>query len=153
MQISIFFALLIGVVTAGSLRSSSVEFSSIEIRMATETCGDELYDPTESICCDGVLSSLSMCGSTSTSDVRCCGKRAFTDTRLACCGGTLDLKQGDRHNNACCGGFSFDQTTHMCCQGTFHPKPKGDEEELACCRTRAYSKAEFTCDDGVLVEV
>lgn len=125
----------------------AANYSNTVFCAVSDQCGDETYDPTFAICCDGVLTPLPICGSTDNSQARCCGKRAFHDiANLACCGDNLDLKQGDKSNNACCGGFSFDQGTHLCCQGIVHPKPTLDDAKNQCCRTRAYNTDTNTCD-------
>lgn len=76
-----------------------------------DCCGDELFDPNEGICCNGVFindaDALSVC----------CGEAVISQDQNCCNGAPFGEGQG------CCGGEVFDASTNVCCRNMVTPNP------------------------------
>lgn len=105
-------------------------------------CGDDVYNPTKEICCNGTKSPLvygnACCGSTLYNTVyqvccenqiinvaygadspyiECCGKNTYDMRKQSCCydGEQVKVVESKKPNSGCCGKSAYDYETEVCC--------------------------------------
>ncbi|XP_012732891.3 galaxin isoform X2 [Fundulus heteroclitus] len=108
-------------------------------------CGEEIYQPTTTICCKGQRHNR-------TKHIRCCGVHAYniSDHLQKCCEGTLHNLKGK--GDKCCGS-ALVNTTDICCtseeQSLSYPAKAG----FQCCGHNYYNSSLWSCCAGKLSPV
>lgn len=82
-------------------------------------CGQILYSPASSICCNNVLTNFK----TAYLRLSCCRGVGYDADKFLCCQGRVTKKTFD--NPGCCAGKELDNTRQICCQGKIQPSTEG----------------------------
>jgi hypothetical protein len=83
-------------------------------------CGQSLYSPALSKCCDGILHAIN----STNAKPRCCKSMSYDADRFICCKGHV-VRKGRFRNTACCDRKTIDFTTQICCEGRVQPSTEG----------------------------
>ena len=102
-----------------------------------------MYDKISSICCNGIIQSIS-----NIITPQCCGNYPFDVSREICCSDKFKYPKNYTSNPQCCGLAVYDSSKYLCCQNVisiFIDNMTSPE----CCGNRGFDKSKYMCCEGI----